>query len=92
MSRINNRFIGEYEQAAADMIYQFVEVAAGEVGTADAALKQYIAGEHAMVCRAIVHQTARRVSRYVDCFQFSVSESDDVTVVKVTSQWYGRLL
>ena len=74
------------------MFYQFVEVAAGEVGTADAALKQYIAGEHAMVCRAIVHQTARRVSRHMDGFQFRIAEGDDVAVVQVSTQRYGRFL
>ena len=59
MSRINNRFIGEYEQAAAYMLYQFVKVASCKVGTTDAALKQNISGEHTMVCRTIIHQTSR---------------------------------
>ena len=38
------------------MIDQFVEVATRQIGTTDAALKQYVAGEHAVVFLAIVHQ------------------------------------
>ena len=41
------------------MLYQFVKVASCKVGTTDAALKQNISGEHTMVCRTIIHQTAR---------------------------------
>ena len=72
------------------MFYQFVEVAAGKVGTADAALEQYVAGEHAVLCRAVVHQAARRVSRHVDGFQLRMAEGDDVAVVQVSAQRYGR--
>ena len=59
------------------MFYQFVEIAAGKVGTADAALEQYVAGEHAVLCRAVVHQAARRVSRHVDGFQLRMAEGQD---------------
>ena len=40
------------------MLYQLVEVTACEVGTADTALKQDIAGEHTVVFFTIIHQTA----------------------------------
>ena len=41
------------------MFYQFIEVASCEIGTTDAALKQDIAGEHAVVFLAIIHQATR---------------------------------
>ena len=59
MSGIDNRFIGQYEQAAANMFFQFVEVAAGEVGTSDAALEKYVTGEHAMICGTVVNKAPR---------------------------------
>ena len=71
------------------MLYQFVEVAAGKVGTADAALKQHIPRKHAVVCRAIVHQAARRVSRHMDGFQFRIAEGDDVSIVQISAQGHG---
>ena len=74
------------------MLYQFVEVAAGKVGTADAALKQHIPREHAVVCRAIVHQAARRVSRHMDGFQFRIAEGDDVSIVQISAQGHGGFL
>ena len=92
MSGIDNRVVGQDEQTAANMFYQFVEVATGEVGTADAALKQHIPREHAVVCRAIIHQTARRVSRYMDGFQFRIAEGDDVSVVQISAQGHGGFL
>lgn len=92
MSGIDNRVVGQDEQTAANMLYQFVEVAAGKVGTADAALKQHIPREHAVVCRAIVHQAARRVSRHMDGFQFRIAEGDDVAVVQVSTLLSSCLL
>ena len=74
------------------MLYQFVEVAAGKVGTADAALKQHIPREHAVVCRAIVHQAAWRVSRHMDGFQFRIAEGDDVSIVQISAQGHGGFL
>ena len=59
MSGIDNRFIRQYEQAAANMLFQFVEIATGEVGTPDASLKEYIAGEHTVVFGGIINQAAR---------------------------------
>ena len=40
MPGINNRFIGQNEQTAADMFYQFVKITTGKIGTADTPLKQ----------------------------------------------------
>lgn len=44
------------------MIDQFVEVATRQIGTTDAALKQYVAGEHAVFFLAIIHQATGRMS------------------------------
>ena len=38
------------------MLYQFIEVTSCEISAADAALEQDVAGEHAVVFLAIVHQ------------------------------------
>ena len=40
-------------------IFQFVEVAAGEVGTTDATLEEYISGEHAVICSAVINKASR---------------------------------
>lgn len=40
------------------MLYQFIEVTSCEISAADAALEQDVAGEHAVVFFAIVHQAA----------------------------------
>ena len=92
MSGIDNRFIGQYEQAAANVLFQFVEITTGKVGTSDAALEKYVTGEHAVVCRTVVHQTARRVSRHVDGFQFRIAESDDVSIVQLSAQGHRGFL
>lgn len=65
------------------MIDQFVEVATRQIGTTDAALKQYVAGEHAVFFLAIIHQATGRMSGDMDCFQFGVSESDDISVMQI---------
>ena len=83
VSRINHCFVRKHKQTAADVVYQFVEVASGQIGTADTALKQYIAREHAMFGSAIIYQTAGRVSGYVDGFELCISEGNDVSVVQV---------
>ena len=57
------------------MIDQFVEVASRQIGTTDAALKQDIAGEHAVFFFAIIYQAAGRMSGDMDRFQFGMSES-----------------
>ena len=69
------------------MIDQFVEVATRQIGTTDAALKQYVAGEHAVFFLAIIHQATGRMSGDMDCFQFGVSESDDISVMQIFPQW-----
>ena len=48
------------------MIDQFVEVATRQIGTTDAALKQYVAGEHAVFFLAIIHQATGRMSGDMD--------------------------
>ena len=92
MPWIDNRVVGQDEQTAANMIYQFVEVTAGKVSAADTALEQHIPREHAVVCRTVVHQTARRVSRHVDGFQFRIAESDDVSIVQISAQGHRGFL
>ena len=74
------------------MFYQFIKVASGKVGTAYTTLEQHITGEHTAVCSAIINQTARRVSRHVDCFQRRIAESNDITIVQVVTQRYRRFL
>ena len=69
------------------MIDQFVEVATRQIGTTDAALKQYVAGEHAVFFLAIIHQATGRMSGDMDRFQFGVSEGDDISVMQVFSHW-----
>ena len=59
MSGIDNRFIGQYEQAAANVLFQFVEITTGKVGTSDAALEKYVTGEHAMICGTVVNKATR---------------------------------
>ena len=39
VSGVNDSFVGEDKQTAANVLYQFIEVASCEIGTADAALK-----------------------------------------------------
>ena len=68
------------------MIDQFVEVATRQIGTTDAALKQYVAGEHAVFFLAIIHQATGRMSGDMDCFQLGVSESDDISVMQIFPQ------
>ena len=65
------------------MIDQFVEVATRQIGTTDAALKQYVAGEHAVFFLAIIHQATGRMSGDMDRFQFGVSEGDDISDMQV---------
>ena len=83
MSRINDCLVRKDEKTAANMLYQFVEVATCKVGAADTALEQDIAGEHTVVFFAIIHQATGRVSGYMDCFQLGVSESDDITIMQI---------
>ena len=59
MSGIDYCLIGQYEQAATNMFFQFVEVAASEVGTTDATLEEYISGEHAVICSAVINKASR---------------------------------
>ena len=63
-----------------------------EIGTTDTALKQDVAGEHAVFFLAIIHQATGRMSGDMDCFQFGVSESDDISVMQVFAQWYRFFL
>ena len=70
------------------MLYQFIEVASCEISAADATLEQNVTREHAVVFFAIVHQTAGWMSGYVYCFQFGMSESDDISVVQVFAAVY----
>lgn len=92
MSGIHHRFIGQHKQAAADVLYQFVEIASGQVGTADASLKQNITAEHAFFLFAVIHHAARRVSRNMDGFQLGISETDNVTIHNVFPQRDGLLI
>ena len=88
MPGIDYGIVGEDEQAAADVVDKFVEVASRQVGTSYAALKKYIAGKHAALGSAIIHQTSGRVSRHVYSLQAGVAEGDDIPVVQVFAQWH----
>ena len=52
-------FVTAYEQAAANVLFQFVEITTGKVGTSDAALEKYVTGEHAMICGTVVNKATR---------------------------------
>lgn len=92
MSGIHHRFIGQHKQAAADVLYQFVEIASGQVGTANAALKQHVARKHAVIGLAVIYQAARRVARHVNSLQLAVAEGDDITVVQISAQGHRFFL
>ena len=69
------------------MIDQFVEVATRQIGTTDAALKQYVTGKHTVFFFAIIYQTAGRMSGDMDRFQFGMSKGDDISVMQIFPQW-----
>lgn len=81
MSWIDDSLIGQYEELAADAVYQRVEIATSEVGPAYAALEEHIAREHAVGFVAIEHDAARRVPRHMDHFQLGVAEGHHGTIV-----------
>ena len=58
VSGVNDSFVGEDKQTAANVLYQFIEVASCEISAADATLEQNVTREHAVVFFAIVHQAA----------------------------------
>ena len=69
VSRIDSGLLGQGEEMVADALAEVIEVATLQVGAADASVEQHIAGEHAGSRLAIIHHTARRVSRHMIGFQ-----------------------
>jgi len=46
VTRIHNGVVGQGEQFCMNRFHQQIEIAAGEIGAANAAVEQYIAGDH----------------------------------------------
>ena len=90
--RIYDGVVGQYEQTAAYMFSQFVEIAAFQVGTSDASVKEDIAAERTFLCLAVINDAAGRVSRYVNGFKFCVSKAYDVAIAYLFTQRNGRFV
>ena len=85
MSRIYLGIFGQDEQVATDAFAEFVEVSSGEVGSTDASLEEHVSTKEAILLTAIIYHASGRVSRYVESFEFDVSEANLVAVADVSA-------
>lgn len=46
-------FVGQYHQSGMDTVHQRIKIAAGQIGTANAAVKQYIATQYKLLGFAV---------------------------------------
>ena len=63
-----------------------IKIASRQIGPADASLEKDIAGKHALLRCTIKHDTARRMSRYMNGLQTGVAKSYDISIVDITAQ------
>ena len=92
MSGIDDGIVGQDKESAADVFNEVVEVAAGKVRTAYAALEEHITGEHAAVLRGVIDQAAGRVAGHMDGFERGITEPDEVSVVQVCAEGYRKFV
>lgn len=80
MSGIYPCIVGKREQLLADASYEQFPVASGQVGPADAALYQGIAGEKAICAGTVEYKASRRMARNTDDGKGFLSEAQAVAV------------
>lgn len=87
MSGIYDSGVGECEEAVRDAVYQRLEVAAREVGAADAAVEEGVADYDKAVCLVVKSHAAKRMPRHMDNLELAVAYLYDFAVREVAGDF-----
>jgi len=85
MARVDHRLLGEGEEFSFYALYKGLEIASGEVGTADAHVKEGISGEDGPLAQE--GDATRGMARGMEDLQKDVAEPHFVSLLQEAIRW-----